>query len=152
MHSDGQRDAWLAVLEKWAGEQPHKILDAGCGTGVISLLLAQLGHEVTGIDLSSEMLDRAREKAKRQSEPIDFYKGNVEDLSFADDTYDGVTARHLIWTLPNPEKALREWSRVVRPDGHLVLLEGHWDFDEPWDEYREIHEDLPLYQGPNSMN
>jgi len=148
IHTDEQREAWLAVLETWVGEEPREILDAGCGTGVISLLLARLGHDVTGIDLSSEMLARAREKAHRHGESIDFHEGNVENLPFEDNAYDAVTARHLIWTLPNPSKALREWSRIVRQDGRIVLLEGHWDFDEPWDEYKEIHEDLPLYQGP----
>lgn len=147
IHSDEQRDAWLSVLETWVGESPREILDAGCGTGVVSLLLAQLGHDVTGIDLSSEMVDRAREKARRRGESVEFHEGNVEDLPFADGAYDVVTARHLIWTLPNPSTAIREWSRVVRPNGHLVLLEGHWDFDEPWDEYREIHDELPLYHG-----
>lgn len=148
IHSDEQRDAWLSILHKWVGDKPGEILDAGCGTGVISILLSELGHKVTGIDLSPKMLNRAREKVQESNKDIDFYEGNVENLSFDNNTYDIVTARHLIWTLPNPSKAVREWSRIARPDGYIVLIEGHWDFDAPWDEYREIHEELPLYQGP----
>lgn len=94
------------------------------------------------------MLERAREKARETSASVDLRRGDAEDLQFADDSFDLVTARHLIWTLPNPEEAIREWSRVVKSGGEVVLIEGHWDFEEPWDEYEVIHSDLPMYQEP----
>ncbi|ADB61282.1 Methyltransferase type 11 [Haloterrigena turkmenica DSM 5511] len=147
VRDDEQREAWLAVLRQWTGDPPRRVLDLGCGTGTISLLLAELGHDVSGIDLTPEMLERARSKAREARLSIGFGLGDAEALPVPDDACDVVTARHLIWTLPNPSRAIREWRRVVRPGGRIILLEGRWDFPEPWDEYREIYDDLPLYRG-----
>jgi ubiquinone/menaquinone biosynthesis C-methylase UbiE len=57
------RDAWRALLQDVAGPAPSDILDAGCGTGSVSLLLAELGHDVTGIDFAPRMLAVAEEKS-----------------------------------------------------------------------------------------
>jgi ubiquinone/menaquinone biosynthesis C-methylase UbiE len=147
LQSEEQRDAWLSVLRAWTGDSSERILDVGCGTGVISLLLADLGHDVTGVDYSTEMLEQAREKRQQTDHAVEFRVGDAESLDEPDDGYDLVTARHLIWTLPNPSRAVREWRRVVEPGGRIVLIEGHWDFSEPFDGYERIHEDLPLYDG-----
>ncbi|NUC73048.1 methyltransferase domain-containing protein [Haloterrigena sp. SYSU A558-1] len=149
IHGDEQRDAWLSILREWIGDgdPPRRILDVGCGTGVISLLLAEIGHDVTGVDLSTDMLERARAKARERDRSVEFRNGDAESISDPENAYDLVTARHLVWTLPNPLAALREWQRVVRPGGRIVLIEGHWDFDEAFDGYREIHDELPLYDG-----
>lgn len=147
IHSDAQREAWLSVLQPWTGEPTKQILDVGCGTGVISLLLAELGHDVTGVDFASEMLDQARTKVDQSELSATFQRGDAENLTQPDDSYDLVTARHLIWTLPSPERAIEEWRRVIRPGGRIVLIEGHWDFDETFEGYEEIHNDLPLYDG-----
>jgi len=147
VHTADQRERWLDVLREWAGEDSRRALDVGCGTGVISLLLAKLGHDVAGVDVAPAMLDRARQKARRAGRAVDFFRGDAERLPFPDDSFELVTARHLVWTLPDPESALREWKRVVEPGGLVVLFEGYWDHEEPWDEYEEIHGDLPLYDG-----
>ncbi|ELY95877.1 class I SAM-dependent methyltransferase [Natrialba taiwanensis] len=147
VHADEQREAWLSVLRPWVGEGPQSVLDLGCGTGTLSVLLAAAGHDVTGIDLSPEMLGRAREKAQRAGLSIDFGVGDAEQLPVPENGYDVVTARHLIWTLPTPAAAVQEWRRVVRPGGRLVLVEGYWDFPEPFEGYETIHDDLPLYDG-----
>ncbi|AEH35759.1 class I SAM-dependent methyltransferase [Halopiger xanaduensis] len=158
IHGDEQRERWLSVLREWtdtgddagSGSQDRRVLDVGCGTGVVSLLLAELGHDVTGVDFAPEMLERARTKARAADRPdrsIAFCRGDAEALPLPDGAFDVVTARHLIWTLPNPQTALAEWQRVLEPGGRLVLLEGYWDHDEPWDEYEAVHEDLPLYDG-----
>ncbi|WP_135820615.1 class I SAM-dependent methyltransferase [Halostella litorea] len=147
IHSAEQRDRWLAVLREWAGDDPRRVLDVGCGTGVVSLLLAALGHDVVGVDFAPAMLDRAREKARRANRSVAFLRGDAETLGLAADSVDLVAARHLVWTLPDPAGALREWQRVVAPGGRIVLIEGYWDHDEPWDEYEHVAGDLPLYDG-----
>ncbi|MEY7850977.1 class I SAM-dependent methyltransferase [Natrarchaeobius sp. A-rgal3] len=147
IHGDEQREAWLSVLREWTGDPPQRTLDVGCGTGVISLLLAQVGHDVTGVDVSTEMLEQAREKARAVDHSLEFRTGDAESLDEPDDSYELLTGRHLIWTLPNPETAVREWRRVVEPGGRILLVEGHWDFPEPFEGYEEIHDDLPLYDG-----
>ncbi|MFP8954244.1 class I SAM-dependent methyltransferase [Natrialbaceae archaeon A-arb3/5] len=147
IHSDEQREAWLSVLGPWTGEPANRVLDVGCGTGVISLLLAELGHDVTGVDFAPEMLEQAQTKVEQSELSVEFQRGDAENLAQSDSAYDLITARHLIWTLPSPERAIDEWRRVVRPGGRIVLIEGHWDFDETLEGYEEIHDDLPLYDG-----
>ncbi|WP_459193683.1 class I SAM-dependent methyltransferase [Halosimplex sp. J119] len=147
IHTDEQRERWLSVLSEWTGEPPRRTLDVGCGTGVVSLLLAALGHDVTGVDFAPAMLDRARAKADGAGLSVDFFRGDAERLALPDDAVELLTARHLVWTLPNPDAAIREWTRVLEPGGQLLLVEGYWDHDEPWDEYERIHDDLPMYDG-----
>ena len=126
LHSDEQRQAWLALLARVAGEYPLRVLDIGCGTGVLSLLFAALGHQVTGIDLASDMIEVARRKAHDENQRIVFRVENAAALKDSDATYDIAIARHVIWTMPDPAKALAEWLRVLRPGGRLILIEGRW--------------------------
>lgn len=147
IHSEEQHERWLTVLREWAGEDSRRVLDVGCGTGVLSLLLAELDHDVVGVDFAPEMLERARAKARQTDHSIEFQRGDAETLAIPDDTFELVTARHLVWTLPNPTAAIQEWQRVVEPGGRILLIEGYWDHDEPWDEYEEMHDDLPMYDG-----
>jgi ubiquinone/menaquinone biosynthesis C-methylase UbiE len=147
IHSDEQHDCWLSVLREWTGDGSHHVLDVGCGTGVISLLLAELGHEVVGVDFAPEMLKQARSKTHQTEYSIAFQQGDAETLALQDDTVELLTARHLVWTLPNPAAALQEWQRVVKPGGRILLVEGYWNHDEPWDEYEYMHDDLPMYDG-----
>ncbi|MFN2459458.1 MAG: class I SAM-dependent methyltransferase [Candidatus Velthaea sp.] len=130
VHSEGQRQAWLELLGRLAGPRPRRVLDVGCGTGVLALMFAELGHVVSGIDLAPQMLDVAREKAEREKLNIDFRVENAASLGLADDTYDLVIARHVIWTLPDPARAVTEWMRVLRPGGRLALIEGKWADNE----------------------
>ncbi|GAB3684589.1 class I SAM-dependent methyltransferase [Salinarchaeum chitinilyticum] len=147
IHSEEQHERWLTVLDEWTGEAPRRVLDVGCGTAVVSTLLAELGHEVTGVDFAPGMLAEARRKVDRLDLTAEIVRGDAETLPVASDGVELVTARHLLWTLPNPAAAIEEWRRVVEPDSRILLVEGYWDHDEPWDEYEEMHGDLPMYDG-----
>ncbi len=147
IHTPEQHERWLSTLRTWTGDDPCHVLDVGCGTGVVSVLLAELGHAVAGVDFAPGMLDRARGKAARAGYSIDFLRGDAEMLPVGDDAVELVTARHLVWTLPSPDSAIQEWRRVVEPGGRILLLEGYWDHDEPWEEYEVVHESLPMYHG-----
>jgi ubiquinone/menaquinone biosynthesis C-methylase UbiE len=124
--SDEQRRAWLDLLSRLVGSAPQRVLDVGCGTGFLALRFAELGHAVTGIDFAPQMIDRARSKAEEATQEIDFRVGNAAALDCPDENYDWVVARHVIWNLPDPERGVAEWLRVLRPGGHLVLIEGKW--------------------------
>jgi ubiquinone/menaquinone biosynthesis C-methylase UbiE len=128
--SDEQLRAWLDLLSRLAGEAPWRVLDVGCGTGFLALRFAELGHAATGIDLSPQMIDQARRNAERAALQIEFRVGNATALDFDDKTFDLVIARHVIWNLPDPERGVAEWLRVLRPGGRLALIEGKWGNDD----------------------
>ena len=128
IHSEHEKEAWKSLLRQALGTENEKleVLDVGCGTGVIALLLAELGHNVTGIDLSEGMLKKAKEKARTFNLPVEFKNGDAEDLPFEDEAFDATTNRHLLWTLPNPEQAMEEWKRVLKPEGKVIIIDGSW--------------------------
>jgi ubiquinone/menaquinone biosynthesis C-methylase UbiE len=147
--SDRQRVAWQARMRRWSGPTVIDVLDVGCGTGFLALLCAELGHRVRGVDVADEMLEMARTKAAAAGQACTFELADAEQLPVADASVDLVLERHLIWTLPAPEMALREWQRVLRPGGRLLLIEGDWRTPgrvaQP--EYTAIVDRLPLYGG-----
>ncbi len=126
IHSEQEKDAWSSLLNRALGDETLDVLDVGCGTGVLSLLLAEIGHNVTGIDLSNGMLGKAKEKADTQNLRAEFRIGDAENLSFEDETFDAVINRHLLWTLPDPKQAISEWKRVLKPGGRVLILDGSW--------------------------
>ncbi|MDD1730414.1 MAG: methyltransferase domain-containing protein [Methanospirillum sp.] len=130
---------WQKNLTDIIGAEPKKILDVGTGTGMIAITLAELGHSITGIDLGEEMLKRAGEKAASKKLNISFLPGDAEEPAFEDNSFDGVICRHLLWTLPHPEKALQEWTRICKPGGLIIVIDGHaqprnYFPDEKWDD------------------
>jgi SAM-dependent methyltransferase len=127
-----QRQAWLDLLWRVAGRTPRRVLDVGCGTGFLALRFAELGHTVTGVDFSPEMIGRARRNAEQAAQEIDFRVGDATALDCPDETQDLVVARHLIWALPDPQRGVAEWLRVLRPGGRLALIEGKWANNEAW--------------------
>jgi ubiquinone/menaquinone biosynthesis C-methylase UbiE len=127
IHCDEEKQAWIDILTKAFGRTHGlKVLDIGTGTGVIALVLAEMGNQVTGIDISERMLERAEEKAEKNNLPVEFRVGDAEVPPFGDESFDVVVSRHLLWTLPNPEKAIAEWKRVLRPGGKIVTIDGDW--------------------------
>jgi ubiquinone/menaquinone biosynthesis C-methylase UbiE len=90
------------------------------------LLSPQAGFRVTGIDLSGEMIARAKRHPAKRHLPVDFVTGDAESLAFEDNAFDVLVSRNLLWALPPPEKALKQWRRVVKPDGRLVISDGFW--------------------------
>lgn len=116
--SEAEQQLWTTALG--AIPPSSRVLDIATGTGFVALLLAELGHQVTGIDASQTMLANARAKAAERGLPVGFVEGVTERLPFPDASFDAVTARHFIWTLVEPEKAFAEWRRVLTPGGTLV--------------------------------
>lgn len=108
------------------GQKLH-VLDVGCGTGAMGLLLAEMGHYVSGIDLSEGMMAVGRKKAHDLGCNMVFEIGDAENPSFEMDSFDAVVNRHLLWTLLHPDTALESWYRVLKPEGTLLIIDGQWD-------------------------
>lgn len=120
------RDAWWRTLEPVLPPAPSRVADLGCGTGTISVLLAEHGHDVTSVDLSPKMILRARAKAESAGLPIRFTVGDAAEPALDPGGFVVVFARHVVWALPDPEAALRRWATLLAAGGRLVLVEGRW--------------------------
>jgi ubiquinone/menaquinone biosynthesis C-methylase UbiE len=124
------RDAWMARLRSWLPAPPAEVADLGCGTGTLSVLLAGDGYTVRGVDLSAQMIQAARAKASAAGVDVGFAQGDAAHPPIAAGSVDVVLVRHLLWTLPDPHRALATWTRLLRPGGTLMLIEGRWDQPE----------------------
>lgn len=121
---------WLGEIKKQLpGKDKLRILDVGCGAGYFPVLLGREGHDVTGIDLTQEMISKA-EILIGQNGP---YSGAVnaqvmdaEKLSFEDESFDVVITRNLTWTLPHPIEAYGEWHRVLKRGGVLLNFDAEY--------------------------
>jgi len=152
-----ERTAWDRVFAlALGGRTGLEVLDAGCGTGILSLELAARGHKVSGIDFAPEMLALATDKAAKAGAAIRFEHADAENLPFAPASFDLVITRHVLWTLPHPEAAISEWIRVLRPGGRLAVIDGH-SLVKPGEEqaysarrsveYAPISDQLPFLMG-----
>ncbi len=127
--------AWRAALADALPPAPARVLDAGAGTGSMSLLAAELGHEVTALDLSEGMLRHAERKAEERGLALSLVHGPAHEPPPG--PFDAVIERHMLWTAPDPVAILQSWREVIAADGRLVLLEGSWGSDGPVDVVRD---------------
>ncbi|MFA7767535.1 class I SAM-dependent methyltransferase [Streptomyces sp. NRRL S-448] len=148
LRQEHTRAAWARLLRSWLPAGPADVLDVGCGTGSLSLLLAAAGHRVTGVDLAPRMVERAEAKLAAAGLPVRFLVGDAADPPTGQERYDVLLCRHLLWTLPDPGAALRAWVARLGPGGRLVLVEGRWrEAGESGVPYVAGAEALPWYGG-----
>lgn len=118
---------WLEELENHLPkDRTLDILDVGTGTGFFAILMAKLGHRVTGIDLTPAMLEEASALAEHLGLAITFRQMDAQNLEFPDESFDVVLSRNLTWTLPEPEQAYAQWHRVLRPGGLLLNFDADY--------------------------
>jgi ubiquinone/menaquinone biosynthesis C-methylase UbiE len=156
--SAAERAAWDRIIDLVVpADRALAALDAGCGTGFLSLELAGRGHRVTGVDFAPAMIATARHKAAAQGLTVHFEEADAENLPFPPGSFDLAISRHVLWTLPHPEAAIDEWMRVLRPGGRLAIIDGA-RYDEAAAppqrenarasaEYAAIEGQLPFYGG-----
>lgn len=120
------RDAWRTLLLEHLPPAPARVADLGCGSGSLSVLLAEQGYDVHGLDLSDRMLDVARAKASRAGVEVPFSQGDASEPGLETGAFDVVLCRHVLWALPDPSAALARWVDLLRPGGRLLLVEGSW--------------------------
>ena len=95
-----------------------KVLDIGCGTGIHSKVVSDLGNDVIGVDLSEKMLDEAMEKSCGN---LSFIKMDSSNLLFDDNSFDLVISLAMIEFVREPLKVLEEALRVLKPGGMMVI-------------------------------
>jgi ubiquinone/menaquinone biosynthesis C-methylase UbiE len=120
------RAAWRELLLAHLPPAPARVADLGCGTGSLSVLLAEQGFQVSGLDLSDNMLVAAREKARSHGVAATFEQGDASCPPYDRGSFDVVLSRHVLWALPDPTDALQRWVDLLRAGGRLVLIEGFW--------------------------
>ncbi len=123
--SEGRKHA-VEVINQSNG----KVLEVGVGTG-LSLPDYKSSLEITGIDLSPEMLDKARERVAEEGleNVVGLYEMDASELKFEDASFDTVVAMFVITVVPDPAKVMRELARVCKPGGEVMLV-NHFSTEE----------------------
>jgi SAM-dependent methyltransferase len=131
----GQRQAWASFapfelmtsmtaprLVRFAGVRANQqVLDVGCGTGVVAITARRHGARVTGIDLTPELLQRAKENAAIADVDVVWREGDAETLPFEDAAFDVVLSQFGHIFAPRPDVVTREMVRVLRPGGVIAF-------------------------------
>ena len=113
------------LVRAWCGiRDGMKILDVGCGTGYFTRLLAEGGENaaITGLDLEEPFIAYAKEQAEKQKLDIRFLVGDALSLPFEDESFDLVTSHTFLTSVPDPERAMDEMKRVLRPGGCVASV------------------------------
>ena len=139
-------------LDKLPIETASRILDAGCGTGVVTRAVAKrtaVKCQVVGSDYSPALIDAARQQTRelKLDDQIDFQINDIHSLNFEDGYFDIVIAHTVITHVANPEVAVKELRRVVKPSGIVAIFDGDYaslTFAYPDDEFAKQFEDVFL--------
>lgn len=122
-----KQDAWVREIERHIGALAGTcILDVGTGPGFFPAALGKVGAFVTGVDSSEQMLAMAEARCRSRGISASFRKMDAEKLQFPDNCFHAVIARNLSYALSYPETAYREWLRVLRPKGKLLIYDANW--------------------------
>jgi len=114
-----------AILQSLKGRKKLKILDAGCGEGYLSRILARKGHKLWGIDISEKLISAAKDKEKRKLLGITYVVGNFSKTHFPPNFFDFILGHQIINDIFFPERAMAEFYRLLKHKGKLVLLFIH---------------------------
>jgi SAM-dependent methyltransferase len=119
---ENQTTSTAARLAAHAGIRAgQRVLDVACGTGVVAVTAARRGASVTALDLTPELLARARANASLAGVSVDFQEGDVERMPFEASTFDVVVSQYGHIFAPRPEIALAEMLRVLKPGGTIAF-------------------------------
>lgn len=137
-HLDGEENKlYFSRIREFSGTRKMNVLDAGCGPGMFSMVLGKDGHNVTAIDYSDGMIAKAKENCKNAGVPANILKMDAQNLEFPDESFDLIVSRKVIWNLPDPVRAYREWLRVLKKGGKMILFDGNY-FLRMYDEEYKI--------------
>ncbi|HKD66357.1 MAG TPA: methyltransferase domain-containing protein [Candidatus Binataceae bacterium] len=119
----------LDLAQRYTQPESTRVLDAGCGAGPAAIALAGRNYNVHAVDPVLEMVELTRQGAARQGvqSRVKCALGDVNNLAFADESFDLVIAAGVLPWLPSPDTALKEMCRVLKPGGCLILsTDNRW--------------------------
>ena len=147
LHS-AMADRWMKEIQAQLPDDNKKlrILDVGCGAGFFTILLAKAGHQVTGIDLTPDMIKNAKQLAEEEQAECEFAVMDAENPDFPDGTFDVIISRNLTWTLPHVKHAYGEWLRVLKKGGVLLNFDANYGITD----FSNV-EDLPENHAHNML-
>lgn len=120
-------ERWMVEFRKYLPmDKSLRILDLGTGTGFFAFLLGMEGHHVTGIDLTEEMIVRAKQSAEILKVPANFFVMDAEKPNFAPGSFDALVTRNLTWGLPHLQEAYRNWYDLLKPGGILINFDADY--------------------------
>lgn len=134
---NSQKDAWLRVLTQkfpLVDKSEIKILDVGTGPGFFPMILAEAGYQVTAVDYTEAMLEKAKENVRLREQEIGrelmdhihFQRMDAQNLEFEDESFDVIISRNLTWNLEEPARAYSEWYRVLKFGGKVLNFDANW--------------------------
>lgn len=111
----------LQILASWHISSGSRLLDIACGAGQISIPAARAGVEVTGVDIASNLIAQARERAAAEGLSAQFDEGDAEQLLYPDASFDTVVSLIGAMFAPHPDRVAAEMVRVCRPGGRILM-------------------------------
>lgn len=118
--SEGEKTIWKKFLRERI-RKGSRVLEVGCGAGNLTELLILEGYDVKAIDISKKMLKNL--KSKNNNNGCDLITGDAELLPFRRENFDTIVCRNLVCTLPNPDKAFKEWFEILKNGGTILVVE-----------------------------
>jgi SAM-dependent methyltransferase len=150
MRDEAEHRLWLDLVRPLLPAQPADVIDVGTGTGFLAWVMADLGHRVTGFDLSEGMLGDGRAIADERSRTTpdgtapEFRVGDAMDPPMPPQSLDVIANRNVLWTLLDPSRAFRIWRSLLRPAGRVVAIHGV-RLDEHTGEEKTNRAESPYY-------
>jgi ubiquinone/menaquinone biosynthesis C-methylase UbiE len=125
------------IVSKLLGDLQGKVvLDAGCGNGYLARRMAKTAKKVVAVDFTEGLIERAKERSVGITN-IEYHVENIEELSLSDHSFDVVLSNMVLMDLERLDKAVKEFSRVVKKDGLIIISTQHPCFEN-------AHKDYPL--------
>lgn len=131
---------WKEIFQEYIKKERAKVLDDGTGAGFFPVILSSLGHQVTAIDYSDEMVEQAKRRFADLGLAVNVQQMDAQHLQFADESFDAIVSRNVLWNLDDPAAAYLEMYRVLKPGGTILVEDGNMYLYLHDEAYAKLHD------------